>query len=219
MKGVKVKKIKTLIRKALPEQLGKSLKRLLYPEGSKISRNWLLEILPKNSVGIEIGVHKGDFSALILDIVKPSKLHLADPWKYEESEIYSDAWYGGAAKGGQSEMDGRYESVMDRFDSLINADRIEVHRENSQDIAGNFSQQYFDWVYIDGNHLYEYAKQDLENYFEKLKIGGYLTGDDYVDGNWWGGGVKKAVDEFVKNFNVQVVEIKNEQFVLKKIGS
>ena len=56
-------------------------------------------------------------------------------------------------------------------------------------------------------------------HYHKLKVGGRLTGDDYVEGNWWKGGVKKAVDEFIKNYNVQVIEIRNEQFVLKKTGA
>lgn len=218
-----MEKIKALVKKILPEWAVKILKRIIYPKRPKrppveSQRSWLLEILPENSVGIEIGVHKGDFSAVILDIVRPSKLYLVDPWKYEDSEVYEDAWYGGIAKGGQSELDGRYESVMNRFNSHINAGTIQVHRKTSDEIADSFAQQYFDWVYIDENHLYEYVKQDLEIYFDKLKVGGYLTGDDYIEGNWWDGGVMKAVDEFVKNFNVQVIEIKDRQFVLKKIG-
>ena len=38
---------------------------------------------------------------------------------------------------------------------------------------------YFDWIYIDGNHTYEYVKQDLEGYRPKVKPGGYMAGDDY----------------------------------------
>ncbi|MDJ0634304.1 MAG: hypothetical protein QNJ34_14035 [Xenococcaceae cyanobacterium MO_188.B29] len=47
--------------------------------GITIQRQFLLERLPKNSVGAEIGVHLGDFSEKILEIVKPNKLHLIDP--------------------------------------------------------------------------------------------------------------------------------------------
>ena len=148
--------------KKLAGKAKKALGRLLSKTGFKRPKvaentwkNWLIEMLPENSVGVEIGVHEGDLSALIMDLVKPSKLHLIDPWRYEDSETYSEAWYGGTAKGGQSELDERYELVIDRFDSMINSGRIEVHRGNSEDIVESFTQQYFDWVYIDGNHLYE----------------------------------------------------------------
>jgi len=186
----------------------------------KDGKDFLLEILPKDSIGAEIGVHMGDFSARILKIVKPSKLHLIDPWKYENSETYSTALYGGKAKGGgQSELDARYEVVLRRFKSQIDLKKLEVHRGTSEGEGESFANEYFDWVYIDGNHLYEFIKKDLELYFKKLKVGGYLTGDDYTEGGWWKGGVKKAVDEFVTSYNVQSIEIRNGQFILKKINN
>jgi len=71
-------------------------------------------------------------------------------------------------------------------------------------------------IYIDGNHLYEFVKQDLELYYRTVKEGGLITGDDYGDGGWWQGGVKKAVDEFVAKGFVEAIEIKGGQFILKK---
>ena len=149
---------------------------------SEDSRAFLLEKLPKDSVGAEIGVHMGDFSASILERVKPSKLHLIDPWKYEDSETYSKAWYGGAAEGGQLELDDRYKAVLRRFEALIDSGKVEVHRGTSEDVGQNFQDGYFDWIYVDGNHLYEYVKKDLELYLRKVKVGGYLTGDDHIEG-------------------------------------
>ena len=79
-----------------------------------------------------------------------------------------------------------------------------------------FPDEYFDWVYIDGNHLYEYVKEDLEVSLRKTKAGGLITGDDYTEGGWWEGGVKKAVDEFSTNNAVHLLEIRNRQFVFRK---
>lgn len=42
-------------------------------------RRWLLELLPRDSEGAEIGVWQGNFSALILSVVGPRRLHLIDP--------------------------------------------------------------------------------------------------------------------------------------------
>jgi len=179
-------------------------------------RERVLEMLPKDSVGAEIGVHRGDFSFRVLNIVKPKKLHLIDPWKHEESNTYKEAMYGGKAGGGQAEMDNRCDSVRRRFDSEIRSGQIVIHRDFSSNVLGIFPDGYFDWVYIDGNHLYEFVRQDLELSLTKTKPGGYITGDDYQAGGWWHGGVKKAVDEFVQKNPVQLVTISNGKFVCRK---
>lgn len=45
-----------------------------------------------------------------------------------------------------------------------------------------------DLIWIDGNHEYKYIHQDIKDYWKKVKVGGYLSGDDY---SW--PGVEKAV--------------------------
>ena len=112
-------------------------------------------------------------------------------------------------------MDTRYSSVLKRFSQEIEAEQIRVHRGYSTDILQEFPDYYFDWVYIDGNHLYEFVKKDLELSMHKVKVGGFITGDDYVEGGWWKGGVKKAVDEFAKNQPVHLLGIRNGQFIFQ----
>jgi hypothetical protein len=179
-------------------------------------RRFVLDGLPKNSVGAEIGVHLGDFSKQILDVVRPRELHLIDPWKHEESPVYKKAWYGGQANDGQLEMDNRYATVRARFDGEIRQGRVKIHRGYSQDILDQIPDGYFDWIYIDGNHLYEYVKSDLQLSFRKTRPGGYITGDDYTEGGWWAAGVKKAVDELAKEDTAQLIEIRNRQFIFQK---
>lgn len=172
--------------------------------------------MPRRSICAEIGVHEGDFSAEILRHVQPARLHLIDPWKHQEGEQYDKAWYGGGAVGGQAKMDDRLESVKSRFRKEIAQGRIVVHRSFSSDAAAGFKDGYFDWIYIDGNHLYEFVKQDLELYEPKVKSGGYLTGDDYGNEGWWDNGVQKAVDAFVESRSDLSLEVIGSQFVIKK---
>jgi len=79
------------------EPAGSSLSSIVRPireYQDKRSRDFVLRNFPKNSVGAEIGVWKGDFSQEILGIVKPRKLHLIDPWAYQDSVEFSRALYG-----------------------------------------------------------------------------------------------------------------------------
>lgn len=178
-------------------------------------RDALLRRMPTNSVCAEIGAWKGDFSARILKIVQPARLHLVDPWKYEDSATYEHAWYGGSVGSNQAHMDRVHNSVVARFRKQIDAGVVVVHRSSSTGASAGFPDEYFDWVYIDGNHLYECVKADLNNFYPKVKYGGFITGDDYDRKGWWDDGVTKAVDEF--RDRCKTVLIQSSQFVLQKV--
>jgi hypothetical protein len=171
--------------------------------------------MPTNSVCAEIGVWQGDFSRKILNAVRPKVLHLIDPWKFEAGGTYRSAWYGQADRN-QAYLDSVWRSVQERFRKQVQAGHVVIHRAASAAAAREFENSYFDWLYIDGNHLYEFVNKDLKSYFPKVRHGGYITGDDYEDSGWWQGGVKKAVDEFVSNGSCDVVLTRNNQFILRK---
>jgi hypothetical protein len=179
-------------------------------------RAFLLKLLPADSVGAEIGVYRGRFSEQILQRVRPRELHLVDPWKHQQGEAYRKALFGGLALGGQAGMDACLERVRSRFAREIAAGRVVIHRGYSGDVIARFADQYFDWIYIDGNHLYDFVKQDLELAFRKTRSGGVVCGDDYMTGGWWKGEVKRAVDDFIRARNVEVLAIRNRQFALRR---
>lgn len=156
----------------------------------------LLQQLPVGGVCAEIGVWKGDFSAKILDVATPTTLHLIDPWRFEAGDAYREALYGGRLEVGQTEMDSIFSHVVERFATEIQEGTVVIHRGASADVVSEFEDGTLDWVYIDGNHLYEFVRLDLELWSKKVKPGGLLAGDDYREGAWWNGGVKRAVDEF-----------------------
>jgi len=179
-------------------------------------RAFLLRLLPVGSVGAEIGVYRGRFTEQILRVVRPRELHLVDPWRHEEGEAYRGALFGGLSQGGQAGMDGCLERVRVKFAREISAGRVVIHRGYSGEIVSRFPDGYFDWIYIDGNHLYDFVRQDLELAHRKIRPGGVICGDDYRDGGWWKGEVKKAVDEFVRERTVEVLAIRNRQFALRR---
>jgi len=148
------------------------------------SRNFLLKSLPKNSICAEIGIFKGDFTKQILKTVKPNLLHLID---IDTSKLSSE---------------------------LKSNNQLKIHEGDSKNILNEFDNNYFDWVYIDGDHSYAAVKLDLELCLRKVKKNGFITGDDYENHYF---GVIKAVTEFLdKNTSVALLEIKETQFILQK---
>jgi hypothetical protein len=131
-------------------------------------------------------------------------------------EAYSDARYGGKVAPDQAAMDRLYESVLTRFAGPIADGTVAVHRCGSQEASVRFADGSFDWVYVDGNHLYEFVRADLELYDLKVREGGVLAGDDYGEPGWWHDGVTRAVDEFVALGCYDVVSFAASQFALRK---
>jgi hypothetical protein len=189
--------------------------RLVHPGAPHAARMRLLERLPKGGVCAEIGVWKGDFSERIIDVVGPSRLDLIDPWQAVADEGYERARYGGQLAGGQAEMDALHAAALERFSLERRQGVVRVHRLTSLEAAKRFRDGEFDFVYIDGNHRYEFVKADLEAYAPKVRPGGFLAGDDYGVAGWWEDGVTRAVDEFVASGAATVVSLEGAQFLLR----
>jgi SAM-dependent methyltransferase len=167
--------------------------------------------MPKTAVCAEIGVWKGEFSELIRSMTLPRKLHLIDPWKFQGE--FPERMYGGSVAKEQSDMDRIYENVRNRFNNYQN---IILHRGKSEKVLQDFENAYFDWVYIDGNHYYEYVLNDLQICLSKVKPGGIIAGDDYTWGEKDGFPVKRAVQDFIKRNNLKGnLELIGSQFIIK----
>lgn len=171
--------------------------------------------VPREAVCAEIGVWRGEFAAAILRATRPTKMHLIDPWRFEDDPRYRAAWYGGVRAKDQEDMDRIFREVLTRFEDEMKRGRVEIHRATSKDAAEGFLPGYLDWVYIDGNHTYDCVKEDLETYDRKVRAGGLITGDDYGNPGWWDDGVRRAVDRFAaeRRYDLRVL---SGQFVLQK---
>lgn len=182
---------------------------------SAFPRQFVLRMLPPGSVGAEIGVWQGDFAAKLLEASRPRRLHLIDPWRFIDAEPYRKAWYGGAKATNQAEMDQIHRDVLRRFRWARLRRLVKVHRATSVEAASRFPNEYFDWVYIDGDHTYEAVRADIAAYRDKVKRGGMIVGDDYRDEDVWGRGVKRAFDEAIASGALELVKVRRNQVVCR----
>lgn len=180
------------------------------------SRRVALDLLPKGSTGVEVGVWAGDFSAQLLRVVRPSRLLLVDPWRFQPDGPYARSWYGGGRASSQADMDAVFDGVKRRFADQISAGQVEVRRAPSAEVAPSLADGSLDWVYIDGDHTHAAVLADLEGFAPKVRDGGLLTGDDYGRQGWWENGVTTAVMAFLRSNPVTVQCVYRGQFVLRK---
>ncbi len=172
---------------------GWGLGRKLKHSKHRKKKTFLLEMMPKNSVCAEIGVYRGELSEQILKYVKPKQLHLIDPWN----------------------LDQHYQLVKKKFDGNP---CVIIVREKSEIALESFSDNFFDWVYIDGDHSTEAVLKDLKLSLKKVKSGGYIAGDDISfdeDANNTNKEVGKAVKSFLNTAPVELIMIKNLQYIMK----
>ena len=131
----------------------------------------------------EIGVFKGENSKYILKTLKVNKIYLIDP--YEKYTHYKS--------------DESYKSVIKA--KKITHNKLKSYK-NCKWIE-KFSEKAFleipdlDFLYIDGNHEYEYVKKDMKMYWNKIRQHGIMAGHDI---DWQG--VSKALMEFIKENNI-----------------
>lgn len=167
------------------------------------TREDFLRSLPKNGVIAEIGVFYGEHAMQMYKICTPTQLVLIDPWLTAPTSKINGRW----AKMPQSELDSYYHRVCSDFKNLQG---VSILKLPSVEAAASFEDNYFDWVYIDGNHIYEAVAQDLEAWLPKIKKGGFLCGHDYSDTESTrkkGDGVFAAVNDFCKKYNLSVGSI------------
>ncbi|TAH33058.1 MAG: class I SAM-dependent methyltransferase [Alphaproteobacteria bacterium] len=182
------------------------------------SRYVLLNCIPANSNGAEVGVWKGDFSEKILRFRDPQRLYLIDPWQFDEGIVTIGARHGLPPGINMEKVDDGagieniYHYVAKRF---ANQNNVQIMRHTSVDAAAKIQDASLDWAYIDGDHSYQAVAQDLRAWHPKIKSGGVLCGDDYY---WRDAGnelsIKRAVDEFLGTISYRYFFVYRSQFVI-----
>ena len=91
---------------------------------------------------------------------------------------------------------------MKNIEKSGQAHKIIINRGYSNNIVPTFQDDFFDIIYIDGNHEPEYVLEDAVLSFRKLKVGGILIFDDYG----WGGPdlTKKGIDGFLSGYHKRI---------------
>ena len=183
------------------------------------------EILNVNKLlgrGVEIGVFKGEFSKHLLNNWA-GKLYMIDPWRGLDGS-YDDI-------SNHNNHENPWLETQKNIEGFEN--RAFMLRGLSDQLVDLFPDNSLDFVFIDGNHAYEYVKEDIRLWYPKVKKGGVFSGHDYIPIDWkippfaengidkhiWSGpqgtetseytytgvfGVNPAVDEFCRSYGYNV---------------
>lgn len=150
---------------------------------SNVDKEWLVDFLQKTApfdVVVEVGVFMGGTSNILLYLSKCKQYFANDNWG-----------------DGDHQAKPTFNTLKEGFIKTTEwaKDRITLIEGDSIEVGKNWNQG-MDLLYIDGDHSYKYAREDISNFSRFLKVGGYLLVDDYEME-----GVIRATDELVTYSN------------------
>lgn len=185
--------------------------------GKNKGSNETWKLIPPNSIGVELGVWRGDSSAKFLQRAK--HLHLVDPWSvvaYEQSDEFGD--YDGyldryaelVGSRNPSDFQAYYDDIAAAVIARFKNQPVTIHRCTTTEFFSTFTD-HVDWVYVDALHSYEGCLSDLHNSLKIVKSGGWIFGDDYGNKP----GVVKAVDDFIKHTGLKLDNFYDNQYRIK----
>lgn len=182
-------KVKTEINinREIRQLFGVRIQNDFAPYGTKAgTKRELLPVLWNSlgyKVGAEIGVKRGSFSKHILETMQEVKLYSIDAW-----QVYKHQ------KTEKEMHDKNYEVTMLVLRKF--GDRSVIQKKPSLEAVETFADGSLDFVFIDGDHTFNAAVQDIIKWSSKVRKGGMVAVHDYTPMRR--GGVIEAVDAYTK---------------------
>ena len=138
---------------------------------AELLRSLLLAIMRPGMRCAEIGSWKGCSTAVIADTIKPygGTIYAIDTFRGNET-----TWNVGESQ--TKELVGLHRYNMR---ALGFEDTVVTVVARSQCAAAMFPQEFFDLVFIDGDHRYEPFLADLRGFWPLVRDGGIICGHDY----------------------------------------
>jgi hypothetical protein len=166
---------------------------------------------------LEIGVWGGQFARHILDNCEcVNKYYLIDPYRNltdwnKPLNISNEAF------------ETIYKEMCDKLSNY--KDKTILLRGKTDEVIDKIDNNTLDIIYIDGDHTFNGITTDITKSLCKIKNGGIIGGDDYVENIYHHGSkysptmVKKVIDDFVTSNNSKISKFitNNSQFLIKVI--
>jgi hypothetical protein len=151
-----------------------------------------------DAVFVEIGCWEGKSTVFMANQIKNSgkniKFYAIDIWEaYDQGD--GNIW------------DANYDQYLENIEPV--KEYINTIKEDSSKASLQFGLESVDFIFIDGNHSYDFIKRDIEHWAPKLKPGGVIAGHDI---QWKS--IEKAVSEYFGEYeifcNLWMVDTKKE---------
>lgn len=118
---------------------------------------------------VELGVFEGYNFRLMVEH-GPDRAVGVDAWLDDGITARNDCGYP------QERLNAMHNAVVEEHKDK---DGVDIMRMYTRDAAKFFPDDSFDLIYIDADHTEEGCRRDIEDWYPKIRSGGFVTGDDY----------------------------------------
>lgn len=166
---------------------------------------------------VEIGVYKGDFAVKILgECESIEKYYMLDPWRHLND------WNKPANKT---------DDVFDEFlsETIVKTDfaaaKRVILRGKTTEVIEEIPDGELDFAYIDGDHTLKGITIDLMRVYPKIRVGGWIGGDDFSRTIWQHGldydptFVFPFAIYFAEALEARIYGLPHGQFLIEKNGN
>ena len=205
----------------IKKKIKKNQKQFFWPKTYFFTKQFLNN--NKNlKIGLEVGVAAGSHINTILKKTPVKKMYGVDPYRFygteNEKPLINDLMlffsiYANTTNSKKILFDKFYELAKKNLS--FHGNRAKLIRKTSKQAVKYFKDQSLDFVFIDADHSFKNCYQDIQLWYPKICINGYIMGHDY---NFkYFPGVVKAVN---KAFNVNDIQTdkKSEIWYVKKLN-
>lgn len=147
----------------------------------------------------EIGVARGETSALLLREHPLLVLWMVDPWLYDPKYMALLGLRSNKMLGSQAAWDRVHRQALKATDFA--AGRTRVLRMGSLEAAAHVGDASLALAFVDAVHTLEAVRADAAAWWPKVAPGGVLCGDDYCIGK-----VRKAAEQWAASAGVGPLE-------------
>jgi cephalosporin hydroxylase len=141
---------------------------------------------PEGSRFVEVGTYLGRSLCSLAEVVERSGKNIdvigIDTCRGSgpEGSLGKDYHASVVSDGGGTFASALHKNVID----CGFGEKITLIISDSISAARLFSDASLEWVHLDARHDYASVKADIESWLPKVRVGGWLSGDDYDEQKW-----------------------------------
>jgi hypothetical protein len=164
----------------------KTMRNLPYCSGQRYNRSNLAELFGEIqfNIGAEIGVRRGRYSRQLCHCNPNLKLFCIDPWSAYDTKYTQK----------------RQNEIYAQAVKNLSGYNVQIIKKDSVAALVDIEDQSLDFVYIDGDHHFDFVCPDIINWSKKVKRGGIVAAHDSYGGE---AGVQKAVEAYVHAHDIR----------------